>query len=48
MCLAAERQNAVALQVSSGTALPVVKDPAKPETLSMSLSILWDDVHAGV
>lgn len=48
MCQAAERQKAFALQVSPGTALLVMKDSAEPETLSMSLTILWDGVHGAM
>lgn len=48
MCQAAERQKAFALQVASGTALPVEKGSAEPETLSMSLTIPWDGVHAAM
>lgn len=44
MCQAAERQKDFALQVSPGTSLPVVKDSAEPETLS----IPWDDVHGAM
>lgn len=46
MCRAAERQRAAALQVSP--ALPVVKDSAEPETLTMSLTVLWDGVHGAM
>lgn len=46
MCQAAERQQA--LHMSPGTALPVVKDSAEPETLSMSLTTPWDGVHGAM
>lgn len=46
MCQAAERQKV--LHVSPGTALPVVKDSAEPETLPMSLTTVWDGVHGAM